>query len=140
MFEEITLEDTGTKQVMWPTHCVQESHGSKFHEDLDISDSDVIVKKGQNDRVDSYSGFGTPPEDTGLNQMLKDAGVGTCYVVGLAYDYCVGQTARDAAKNGYKSYILMDGTKAISEDSTKAMDQELETHGVQKIQSSELPA
>ena len=123
---------------MWPTHCVQDSFGSEFHKDLEVNEGDVIVRKGMNDRVDSYSGFGTPPEDTGFNKLLQDDGVTTVYVVGLAYDYCVGATARDAAKNGYKTYVVMDGTKAIAAETTERMDKELEELGVQKIQSTEI--
>ena len=92
------------------------------------------------ERVDSYSGFGTPPEDTGLNQKLQDEGITTVYVVGLAYDYCVGSTARDSAKNGYKTYVIMDGTKSIAEDSTKKMDDVLNELGVEKINSVDITA
>ncbi|CAI2378949.1 unnamed protein product [Moneuplotes crassus] len=140
LFQEITLEETGVKQVMWPTHCVQDKTGSEFHKDLEVSDSDVIVKKGTIRTVDSYSGFGTPPEDTGLNQLLQDEGITTVYVTGLAYDYCVGSTARDAAKNGYKTYVVTDATKSIAEETAKAMDDTLSGLGVEKIESSSITA
>ena len=100
---------------MWPTHWVQDTFGSQFHQDLNVSDSDIIVKKGTLERVDSYSGFGTYPEDTGLNKLLKDNEITTVYWVGLAFDYCVGSTARDAAINEFETYIIMNGTKHISE-------------------------
>ena len=123
---------------MWPTHCVQNSHGAEFHEDLKVEDTDIIIRKGQNDRVDSYSGFGTHPEDTGLNQQLKDAGITTVYVVGLAYDYCVGMTAEDAAKNGYETYLIMDATRSIAPDTTEKMDKSLEGLGAKKIMSKDI--
>ena len=125
---------------MWPTHCIQDTFGSEFHPDLQVEASDIIVKKGTLERVDSYSGFGTPPEDTGLNKMLQDEGVSTVYVVGLAYDYCVGATARDSAKNGYKTYVVTDATKSIAEDTTKAMDDVLSELKVQKIESIDIKA
>lgn len=124
---------------MWPTHCVQESFGSEFHPDLNIGDNDVIVKKGLLERVDSYSGFGNLPEDTGLNDKLKDEGISTVYVVGLAYDYCVGNTAADSAKNGYKTYIVMDATKAIADHTTKAMKEKCDELGVLEINSDAIP-
>ena len=51
--------------------------------------------------IDSYSGFGSPPENTGLDKMLKEnLGVKVVYIVGLELDYCVKSTAYDAVNNG----------------------------------------
>ena len=72
---------------MWPTHCVQDTYGSQFPKDLEVVDTDIIVRKGTLERVDSYSGFGTPPEDTGLNKLLHDHKITTVYCVGLVFDY-----------------------------------------------------
>jgi nicotinamidase/pyrazinamidase len=70
--------------------------------------------------------------------MLKDDGIDTVYVVGLAYDYCVGKTAEDSAKNGYKTFVVMDATKPIAEDTTQKMDDSLKALGVEKIQSKDI--
>ena len=99
---------------MWPTHCVQESKGAEFHPDLVRAESDILVSKGLLERVDSYSGFGSPPEKTDLSEKLKEKGVTTIYCVGLAYDYCVGSTAEDSAKEGFKTYIVMDATRSVA--------------------------
>jgi nicotinamidase/pyrazinamidase len=97
VFEMIKLVDTGIDQIMWPTHCVQGTPGAQFHKDLVINHtSDVIVNKGLLERVDSYSGFGSHPEKTELEAVLKKADISTVYCVGLAFDYCVGSTAFDA--------------------------------------------
>ena len=61
----------------------------------------MIVDKGTMGRVDSYSGFGRAPEKTKLLEVLNDNQITKVYCVGLAYDYCVGQTALDSAKNGF---------------------------------------
>lgn len=124
---------------MWPTHCVQDSFGAEFHKDLDIQENYHIIRKGLHERTDSYSGFGTKPEDTGLNKHLQDNDIKTVYVVGLAYDYCVGKTAEDAAKNGFKTYVIMDATKAIAKDTTEKMDQVLADLNVEKITSADIP-
>ena len=72
VFEMIKLSDTGVDQVMWPTHCVQGSTGAEFHKDLVVKkETDIIVNKGQVERVDSYSGFGSHPEKTELEEILK---------------------------------------------------------------------
>lgn len=71
--------------------------------------------------VESYSGFGNEHEDTGLVQKLKDLDVGTVFSCGLAFDYCVGSTAEDAANIGFESYVIMDATKSVAEPSAAAM-------------------
>mmetsp|Transcript_3088 Transcript_3088/g.2073 ORF Transcript_3088/g.2073 Transcript_3088/m.2073 type:complete len:80 (+) Transcript_3088:404-643(+) len=76
-------------------------------------------------RVDSYSGFGTPPEKTTLEDILREKGVTTIYCVGLAYDYCVGSTAYDGAKLGFKTYLLTDATKSVAQESHETMDKKL---------------
>ena len=121
LFEPIILEKTKVEQVMWPDHCVQNTHGSEFHKDLDVGSTDTIVLKGTRDDTDSYSAFGTKPENTGLNDILKEKDIKTVYVVGLAFDYCVGNTALDAAKNGYETYIVTDCTKSVSEQTEEGM-------------------
>ena len=97
---------------MWPTHCVQNTRGAEFHESVPVESDEIIVSKGMLERVDSYSGFGSPPETTTLKDELTSRGVTEVYCVGLAYDYCVGSTAVDAAKNGFKTYLLTDATKS----------------------------
>merc|ERR1711997_318802 len=62
-----TLPDTGVEQVMWPDHCVQGSEGAKFHPLCQPRDTDIIVDKGTDVRVDSYSGFGSTAEDGAKN-------------------------------------------------------------------------
>lgn len=56
---------------MWPTHCVQNTNGAKFHPECDLKEGEIVVDKGTLERVDSYSGFGSPPEKTGLLDILK---------------------------------------------------------------------
>ena len=71
--------------------------------------------------VESYSGFGGDGEVTGLADKLKGLGVTKVYCCGLAFDYCVGSTAEDAAKNGFETYIISDATKSVAEDSRAKM-------------------
>ena len=100
---------------MWPDHCVQESNGAKFHELCQPASSDIVVSKGMDIRVDSYSGFGSAPEVTTLLTDLRAKNVTKLYCVGLAYDYCVGSTAIDGAKNGFTTYLVSDATKSVSD-------------------------
>ena len=66
------------------------------------------------ERVDSYSGFGSHPEVTELLDILHERNIQEVYVVGLAYDYCVGSTALDSAKHGFKTYVITDATKSVA--------------------------
>ena len=114
LFQEITLPDTGVKQVMWPTHCVQGTYGAEFHKDLPQRADEVVVDKGTLERVDSYSGFGKLPEKTTLKELLEKDGISVIFCVGLAYDYCVGSTAEDGAKLGFESFVILDATRPVN--------------------------
>ncbi|KAL4492479.1 hypothetical protein ABPG72_005614 [Tetrahymena utriculariae] len=127
-FTNLTLPN-GKVQELWPNHCVQGTSGSDFHKDLVIQPTDQIIFKGKDANIDSYSGFGSQGEDTGLLQYLKGQEVSTVYCVGLAYDFCVGSTAVDSAKNGFKTYIVEDATGSISGESVKNMKKRFEEYG-----------
>lgn len=108
------MPDTGIDQMMWPTHCVQGTKGAKFHPELIVRPSDTIVNKGTYERIDSYSGFGSFPEDTGLERLLKENQIERVYCVGLAYDYCVGGTAIDAMLKHFDTYLIKDATRSVA--------------------------
>ena len=90
-------------QVLWPDHCVQGSQGAAFHADLATDPADLVIRKGYNPAIDSYSAFfendHTPP--TGLEGYLRSRGITTLTMVGLATDFCVNFSAVDAAKLGF---------------------------------------
>ena len=90
-------------QVLWPDHCIQGSIGSRFHPDLNHTRADVIIRKGSNPAVDSYSAFyeNDKVTSTGLHGYLKNREVTKLTLVGLATDYCVAFSALDAEKLGY---------------------------------------
>ena len=83
--------------------------------------------------MDSYSGFGSSPEDTGLLADLRSKGVTKLYVVGLAYDYCVGSTAVDGAKNGFKTYVVIDASKSVAPTSEETMKKRINEATVVEI-------
>ena len=135
LFEMITLADTGVQQVMWPTHCVQGTHGAEFHPLCELRENEIVVDKGTLERIDSYSGFGSAPEQTTLLATLRDRNIQNVVCVGLAYDYCVGSTACDAAKHGFVTTILQDATKSVAASTAEAMTKRLEEAGVQLVLS-----
>ena len=72
------------------------------------------MSKGLLDRVDSYSGFGSPPEKTELETILRNNQITRVFSCGLAFDYCVGSTAYDAAVKGFQSFIIQDATRSVA--------------------------
>ena len=115
-FETIDLA-YGT-QVLWPDHCVQGSSGADFHPDLDTRLADMIIRKGFNPEVDSYSAFleNDKTTPTGLEGYLKTRGVESVVCVGLATDYCVCFSAIDAARLGFRTTVFQDCCRAIDMD------------------------
>ena len=105
-------------QVLWPDHCVQDSHGAAFHPDLDTSKADHIVRKGFRPEVDSYSAFfeNDHETETGLDDYLNAKGITAVTLVGLATDFCVQYTALDAAKLGYKVTVPEHACRGINLD------------------------
>ena len=105
-------------QVLWPDHCIQGSFGSAFHKDLNTTRADLIIRKGQNPGVDSYSAFfeNDHTTATGLYGYLTERSVSKVTLVGLATDYCVNFSAQDAVKLGYKTNVRIDLCRAIDLD------------------------
>jgi nicotinamidase/pyrazinamidase len=106
------------EQVLWPDHCVQGTAGAEFHPGVQgaISRAHLIVRKGYNPEVDSYSAFfeNDKATRTGLAGYLRDKQVQRCVFVGLAYDFCVAWSALDARREGFEASILTDYTRAIA--------------------------
>jgi nicotinamidase/pyrazinamidase len=102
---------------IWPSHCVAGTWGAEFHPEL--AADGPVVQKGTGGE-DGYSGFTVrDPETgeestTGLEGLLRDRGVNRVAVVGLATDYCVLDTAVDAARLGFDTTLLADGTRAVN--------------------------
>lgn len=101
-------------QVLWPDHCIQGSHGAAFHPKLRTT-GDMIIRKGFNPAIDSYSAFfeNDHVTPTGLNGYLRTRGISQLTMVGLALDFCVNYSAVDAAKLGFGVTVRTDLTRAI---------------------------
>lgn len=90
-------------QVLWPDHCVQGSHGAKFHPSLNTDAAHMIVRKGFRSHIDSYSAFfeNDKTTPTGLDGYLRSRGVKNLVIVGLATDFCVNYSALDGVKQQF---------------------------------------
>jgi len=109
-------------QVLWPDHCVQGTGGADFHADLNTDAADMIIRKGYNPDIDSYSAFfeNDHKTPTGLEGYLRTRGITTLTMVGLATDFCVHFSAVDAAKLGFDVTVLEGACRAIDMDGSLA--------------------
>lgn len=109
------VELDGMAQVMWPEHCVAESHGAQLHDGLERGRITEIFRKGTDAEIDSYSAFfdNGHKKSTGLGDWLTERWIKQVYVMGLATDYCVKATALDARKLGFDVWVIEDGCRAV---------------------------
>ena len=109
-------------QVLWPDHCIGGSKGAEFHADLNADAADMIIRKGYNPAIDSYSAFfeNDHKTPTGLEGYLRTRGITTLTMVGLATDFCVQYSALDAARLGFEVTVLEGACRAIDMDGSLA--------------------
>lgn len=130
-FDVIDLN--GLSQVLWPDHCVQETAGANFASALEGKRIEAIFKKGMDREIDSYSGFfdNGKRKATGMAGYLKDRGVQSVTICGLAGDFCVYYTAQDALDLGFEASIIAEATRAIDANGfKKAMEIFKEKNGI----------
>jgi nicotinamidase/pyrazinamidase len=137
-----TIDLNGLPQVLWPVHCVQGSHGAELHADLELARIAKVFHKGADKTVDSYSGFfdNGRRNTTGLGAWLKERGIDSVYVMGLATDYCVKLTALDARGLGFAVTLIADGCRAVElapGDSEKAIA-EMRAMGIDVVSSGSI--
>lgn len=109
-------------QVLWPDHCVQATAGAEFHRALHAHRATMVVRKGTNPKIDSYSAFfendrATP---TGLGGALRELGVERVVLCGLATDFCVRYTALDARALGLAVTVVEEACRGIDLDGSVA--------------------
>lgn len=102
-------------QILWPNHCIQGSEGANFHRNLNTNKGDLILRKGCNPKIDSYSAFFENDKNTttGLEGYLIKKEIKQLYLCGLAFDYCVLYSALDGINLGFDVFVFQDLTKAI---------------------------
>ncbi|HEV2484445.1 MAG TPA: bifunctional nicotinamidase/pyrazinamidase [Terracidiphilus sp.] len=138
-FEQIEL--SYGLQTLWPEHCIQGSKGAKFHPALHLPQAELLLRKGFNPRIDSYSAFfeNDRVTPTGLAGYLDERDLSRAFFAGLAYDYCVGYSALDARRLGLPAFVLRDACRAIDLHSSVAkIEAEFARAGVSVIDSAAL--
>ncbi|MGB5174815.1 MAG: bifunctional nicotinamidase/pyrazinamidase [Thermoanaerobaculia bacterium] len=138
------IELAGLTQILWATHCVQDSEGARLASGLETSRIDRIFYKGSDPQIDSYSCFydNGHRRSTGLADYLREQRATEVYLLGLATDYCVKFSALDAVAEGFAVHLILDGCRGIdleTGDVDRALD-EMREAGVTLKSSSDLLA
>lgn len=125
-------DNPGIGPVLWPDHCVQNSKGANFHKDLKTEFAHLVIRKGYRKEIDSYSGFLENDKETktGLEGYLNGLNIKKILVVGLALDFCVYYSAKDAKSFGFDVTVVEDLTKGIATDSIAAAIKDMVSAGI----------
>ncbi len=136
-----TIEVAYGAQTLWPDHCVQGSTGAAFHRDLEATRAELIIRKGYDRAIDSYSAFyeNDRTTATGLTGYLRTRGFERVFLAGLATDFCVAYSATDAAREGFAVVVIEDACRAIDLDgSLAAAKAQMSEAGASLVPSSAL--
>ena len=124
------------EQVLWPDHCVEGTDGAAFHPDLDTTHTELVLRKGFRPEIDSYSAFFENDGETrtGLAGYLRERGIDSLYVCGLATDFCVKWSAVDGRAEGFDVFVVEEATRGIDQNGSLAQAwKEMNDAGVQVI-------
>lgn len=139
-YEIITVD--GIQQVLWPDHCIPGTFGADFHKDLDLRKVGLIIRKGNDLNIDSYSTFieNDKKTFTGLHYYLQGLAIKDLYFCGLATDYCVHYSALDAVEMGFNAYVILDACRGVDvpAGSINAAIQEMKERGIRILNHNKL--
>ena len=109
----------------WPPHCIQDSEGARFHDDLELPPSSIIVTKGTRFDRDQNSTF----DGTGLTAELRRRGLQRLWVGGLAQDVCVCATVLDARREGFETIVIADATMPVTREGSDLAEAQMKKAG-----------
>jgi nicotinamidase/pyrazinamidase len=110
-----TIEVAYGPQVLWPDHCVQGTPGAAFRGDLAVPHAELVLRKGYQRAIDSYSAFyeNDRTTRTGLAGYLRERGFKRVFLTGLAFDFCVRYSVEDARRDGFAAIVVEDACRGI---------------------------
>lgn len=129
------------EQTLWPDHCIQGTTGAEFHADLNTSAASMVIRKGMNPAIDSYSAFFENDHltSTGLCGYIQELGIERIFCAGLAFDFCVRYSAEDARSRGFETCVITDACRAIDMNgSSDAAHSSLKSSGIHSVDSNDL--
>ncbi len=109
-------------QILWPDHCVQGTFGAEFHARLQVPHAELVLRKGYDRAIDSYSAFyeNDRQTPTGLGGYLRERGLTRVFIAGLAFDFCVRYSAEDAHRAGLGAVVVEDACRGIDVGGSEA--------------------
>ncbi len=132
-----TIERSGTVQVLWPVHCVQGAEDAEVL--IDSSLFDAVVRKAQNPQFDSYSAVKDDSGvKTGLEDILRERGVTSIVIYGIATDYCVKATAIDLAHAGFKVVAVEQLSRGVAPETSAQALKQMQEEGVRLIKDLDI--
>ncbi|MCJ2017526.1 bifunctional nicotinamidase/pyrazinamidase [Methylobacterium sp. E-065] len=129
------------EQVLWPRHCVQGSPGAAFAPGLATDPAGLVIRKGLDPRIDSYSAFleADRTTRTGLAGALRERGISRLVLCGLAADFCVAWSALDSRDAGFEVWVVADAVRGIDVDGSLAQAwARMDAAGVHRIEAAEI--
>jgi nicotinamidase/pyrazinamidase len=136
-----TIDVPYGRQVLWPVHCVQGTAGAALASALEVPHAQLIIRKGCDRGIDSYSAFMEADRitPTGLAGYLRERGTTHLFVTGLATDFCVAWTALDGRAAGFAVSVIEDACRAIDLDGSLARAwADMEAAGVARLGGSDI--
>jgi nicotinamidase/pyrazinamidase len=117
-----TIEAAYGAQTLWPDHCVQGTEGAALHPGLAVPQAELVLRKGYDRAIDSYSAFreNDRKTPTGLAAYLRERGLERLTVVGIATDYCVLYSALDARAAGFAVEVVTEACRGLDLDGSLA--------------------
>jgi len=117
-----TIDLSYGPQILWPDHCLQGAFGADFHPRLDQAPASMILRKGADPGIDSYSAFleNDRITPTGLAGYLRERGCTRVILAGLAFDFCVLWSAEDARRLGFEALVIEDACRALDVQGSRA--------------------
>jgi nicotinamidase/pyrazinamidase len=106
----------GLGPVLWPDHCIQGTKGAGFHPEFEVDRATLILRKGYHHDIDSYSVLkeNDMTTETGLSGYLRTKNIRRVFLLGLALDYCVFYSAKDAVTMGFKAAVIYDLSRPVA--------------------------
>lgn len=133
--DDIELDEITKKwKGQFPPHCVQNTKGNEFHPNLNLTGEEIIFNKGENIYAEEFSGFA----NKNLNKLLKENKINKVFIVGLAFDFCVGETALDISNNGYETFVISEATRGIDNDTIEEMREKFKNSKINLISVDEM--
>ncbi|MBX9572103.1 MAG: isochorismatase family protein [Candidatus Obscuribacterales bacterium] len=128
------LDRDGQPATVYPDHCIEKTWGAQFLPGVRADLVDEIFPKGDSIDKDSYSACGNP----NLLPRLRQLGITHVDLVGLVFRICVGMTAVDLAKAGFKVRVVMDCTRDLEIPAFEPVIAEMKALGVELVNSCDI--